>query len=77
METELVKEWLKSKQTSLWGESFMVVADDSLEKAAAWFKKQMDDFNSWELDRVQKWVDDVGMWHAGALTDSRAWDVVQ
>lgn len=44
---ENIDEWLKTKQVSLWGHSWMITSDDSRDKAAQWFAAQMDDYLKW------------------------------
>lgn len=69
-----IQEWLESKQTSLWGEGYMVTATDSRQKAANWFQHQMTDFVLWRQKKYAPHLSpvtgDTTAWEAGA------WDVV-
>lgn len=48
-----VNEWLKTKQTTLWGSGWIITADDSREKAAEWFAHQMDEFLKWFMHQTE------------------------
>lgn len=45
VDNEVIKDWLRSKQSSTWA-IYSISSEDSLEKAASWFKSELDKFVS-------------------------------
>lgn len=43
VDNEVIKDWLRSKQSSTWA-IYSISSEDSLEKAATWFKGELDKF---------------------------------
>lgn len=43
VDNEVIKDWLRSKQSITWA-IYSISSDDSLEKAATWFKSELDKF---------------------------------
>lgn len=79
---EHIKEWLQTKHTALWGRSFMITADDSLEAAAQWFSEQMASYVDFMRDKVSQEQADRARLLApnveftpGAGFHAGAWDV--
>lgn len=50
-EVEQIKEWLRSKGTTLWGRSWDMTQDQAVVEAAEWFRDQTDQFFDWKYEQ--------------------------